>query len=143
MVAAKRPLKNYSARLTTKPLDTIQEYLSLYAESVEFFYDSGQAIAIHFTMKVGGDTVRFRLPARVRAVEIHMYGTRKLTDAQKKQANVTAWANVRDWIIAQVTMIRTGMVTPEEVFLPYLLLNDGLTAYERMVKQQFLLTSGE
>ena len=140
----KRPLKNYSARLTTKPLDTIQEQLSYHASSVQFHYKDGQAIALNFSMMINGNEVSFRLPARVRMVEIRLYGEKtRLNETQKKQAYVTAWANIRDWVSAQIALIETGMVKAEEVFLPYLLNDQKLTLFESMQERQFLLGSGE
>jgi hypothetical protein len=140
MVEKKRNLKNYTARLTTKPLENIQEQLSYVASSVQFFYKNGQAVAISFSMIINGHDVSFRLPARIREVEIKLYGkSSNLTDQKKKQAYVTAWANIRDWISAQIAMIETGMVKPEEVFLPYMLNHEGLTLFESMEKRQFLL----
>lgn len=144
MTEKKRPLKNYSARLTTKPLEVIQEQLSYHASSVQFHYKDGQAIALHFSMQISGRDVSFRLPARIREVEIRLYGkTAKLNETQKKQAYITAWANIRDWVAAQIALIDTGMVKAEEVFLPYLLNQSNLTLYESMEKQQFLLGSGK
>lgn len=144
MPEKKRPLKNYSARLTTKPLETIQEQLSYHASSVQFHYRDGQAIALNFSMQINGHEISFRLPARIREVEIRLYGKdTKLNNIQKKQAYVTAWANIRDWVSAQIAMIDTGMVKAEEVFLPYLLNASNLTLFESMEKQQFLLERGD
>ncbi len=144
MPEKKRPLKNYSARLTTKPLDTIQEQLSYHATSVQFHYKDGQAIALNFSMQISGREVSFRLPARIHEVEIRMYGKdTKLNETQKKQAYVTGWANIRDWVSAQIALIETNMVKPEEVFLPYLLNENNLTLFESMEQRQFLLESGE
>ena len=119
MTDKERPLKNYRARLTTKPLETIQEQLSYHASSVQFHYRDGQAVALHFSMHISGHEVSFRLPARIREVEIRLYGKdTRLNDTQKKQAYVTAWANIRDWVTAQIALIDTGMVKAEGVFYP-------------------------
>lgn len=139
----KRNLKNSRARLTTRPMDTIQEILSYHANSIQFYYRDGQAIAISFSMFASGNELHFRLPARIRSVELHLYGKKELTATQKKQAYITAWANIRDWIAAQIALIETGMVKAEEVFLPYLLNQENLTLFEAMEHRQFLLTSGE
>ena len=41
--------------------------------------------------------------------------------ARMQQANRTAWRIIREWILAQMALIETEMVTVEEVFLPYML----------------------
>ena len=95
-------------------------------------------------MQISGREVSFRLPARIREVEIRLYGKdAKLNETQKKQAYITAWANIRDWVTAQIALIETGMVKAEEVFLPYLLNDRNLTLFETMQERQFLLGSGE
>ena len=41
--------------------------------------------------------------------------------ARMLQANRTAWRIIKEWILAQMALIETEMVTVEEVFLPYML----------------------
>jgi hypothetical protein len=111
-------------------------------QSINYKYNpdgSGKIIAIDFTIPIKGKDFSFRLPARVENVERVMYGRRTLTATQRDQAYRTAWANLRDWISAQMAMIDTGMVQAEEIFLPYLLNGQGQTFYEAMQEQQFLL----
>jgi hypothetical protein len=75
-------------------------------------------------------------------VERLLYGKKDLTETQKEQAYKTAWANIRDWITAQMALLDTGMVKPEEIFLPYMQDTQGVTLFERMEEQGFLLPSG-
>ena len=42
-------------------------------------------------------------------------------EARMQRANRTAWRIIKEWILAQMTLIETEMVTVEEVFLPYML----------------------
>lgn len=126
----------------------IQKTLATHkVQEVKFLYEkdgSGRIEGIEFTIDINGIFYPFRLPARVRNVEIVMYGKRPLTQTQKDQAYRTAWANLRDWISSQCAMIDTGMVKPEEVFLPYMIEKSGnRTFFEAMTENQFLLPSGE
>ena len=41
--------------------------------------------------------------------------------ARMLQANRTAWRIIKEWILAQMALIETEMVTVEEVCLPYML----------------------
>ena len=41
--------------------------------------------------------------------------------ARMQQANRTAWRIIKEWILAQMALIETEMVTVEEVLLPYML----------------------
>ncbi|MDE2107426.1 MAG: hypothetical protein KGL39_60075 [Patescibacteria group bacterium] len=135
-------LKN-SQSTSKNTFDAIQKTLATHnAKQITFDYDGGRIVAIAFSIEVNGILLPFRLPARIQNVEKIMYGKNgnTLTTAQKEQAYRTAWANIRDWIAAQMAMIDTGMVKPEEIFLPYLISpQTGQTFYETMAEQKFLL----
>ena len=125
---------------TTRTFDIIQKTLADHGvRQITYDYDGkGKITAIAFCIEIGGDLYPFRLPARVEKVEHLMY-SRYATPAQKEQAYRTAWANIRDWIAAQLALIDTGMVTAEEIFLPYMIGNRGNTFYEEMSESHFLL----
>jgi hypothetical protein len=132
-------LKN--ARSTsTHSFDVIQKTLAAHkAKQITFEYDdNGRIHALAFSIDINGVLYPFRLPARVKNVEKILYGN-YASDAQKEQAYRTAWANIRDWVTAQCALIDTGMVKAEEIFLPYMLSNQGKTFFEEMVQSQFLL----
>lgn len=61
----------------------------------------------------------------------------------KKQAAMTAWRILKDWVAAQLAIIETEMVVIEQVFLPYLLLDKDTTLYDSMDKKGFYLTGGK
>lgn len=113
-------------------------------------YDqSGRVEAVSFTIDIDGKLVGFRLPAKVENVEKIFYQKKKprynwsraepLTDAEKEQAYRTAWANVADWIEAQMAMIDTQMVKLEEIFLPYAIDRNGKTYFENIRDNKFML----
>ena len=108
------------------------------ARSVTLEYDGDKRIeAISFVLAIGTQSFSFKLPARYKNVEsiFERKRGRRLNDAEKDQAYKTAWANIRDWLAAQMALIETEMVDVGEIFLPYLLNNQGETYYE-----QFLYT---
>jgi hypothetical protein len=137
-------LKNYRSRPTTNPFEAIQKTLALHkAKQIMLDYgDDGRIQTITFTLQIPDRHYGFRLPARVENVERLLYGTKELTSVQKQQAYATAWANIRDWISAQMALIDTGMVKFEEVFLPYMLDRSGKTYFETLEPKHFLLDSG-
>jgi len=137
-------LKNYRSE-STRSFEIIQQTLATHkAKQVVLDYaDDGRVNALAFSLEIEGRLHAFRLPARVENVERILYGDRELTSAQKEQAYRTAWANLRDWITAQMALIDTGMVKPEEVFLPYMLNRQGQTYFEALQENHFLLPSGE
>jgi len=143
-----QPIKNAKSESSMPRIfEAIQKTLvSHKARHITFSYEGERIIAIEFVIAINGSERPFKLPARIENVEKILYPgkpSRFLTTVQKTQAYRTAWANVRDWISAQMAMIDTGMVQPEEIFLPYMVDNQGRTFYEVMQEKQFLLPSGE
>jgi hypothetical protein len=113
------------------------------ARQISYDYGpEGQITALSFSLEIRGKLHAFRLPARVEKVELALYGTHDLPPSKKEQAYRTAWANIRDWLTAQMALIDTQMVAPEEVLLPYMLTPQGQTFYEAIERRGFLLESG-
>src|SRR5579884_3538246 len=100
--------------------------ISHQARHITFSYEDERMVAIEFVLEINKRDYPYRLPARIKNVEKILYpGRQFLSTTQKAQAYRTAWANIRDWLSSQMALIDTGMVKPEEIFLPYMLSNDG------------------
>ncbi|MBF6606985.1 MAG: hypothetical protein IVW53_15570 [Chloroflexi bacterium] len=132
-------LKNYRSQASeTSIFEAIRKALATHkARRITFDSDDeGQAIGIEFSVVVQGTTLAFRLPVRLdNAAKLVKQSYVSLgrgisKDALRDQAYRTAWANIRDWIEAQCALIDIGMVRTEEVFLPYLLNQEGKTYFE-------------
>lgn len=149
------PLKNYrSSAGLADILDAIRRTLAEGgARRISFDYGAeGEAREITFCLPVGEQLATFRLPARLDSVQpliIESYRTASRSiprgEALKEQAEKTGWANIRDWLSAQVALIRTGMVKPQEVFLPYLLIEgyDRPLTYFEVFEQHRALPATE
>src|SRR5258708_397167 len=139
-------LKNtYSGVPVDRIFQAIQKILVTHkAKQLMFEYgDDGQIYTLTFSLEINKKLHAFKLPARVKSVEHILYGTRPPTPTQKEQAYRTAWANIRDWISAQMALIETGMVKFEEVFLPYMVDRSGKTYFEALEQNHFQLDSGK
>lgn len=139
-------LKN-STSAGRNTFDKIQSVLASHGAN-KIMYDyapDGTLAAITFGMTVGGKQIGFRLPALVENVFNILYPNNKEYRNQryvkgwKEQAYKTAWANIRDWIDAQMALIDTEQVKMEQVFLPYMLDSRGQTLYENISNNQFKL----
>jgi len=109
---------------------------------------------VRFSLPLLGANVWFALPARTDPVFEYLQGRRspRSRDQRKageiagaKRAPMIAWRQVYLWIKAQWAMIFTGMVKPEEVFMPYMVDNNGKTFFEALERtgfKGFLLTEG-
>ncbi|HEY2627025.1 MAG TPA: hypothetical protein VGI41_09785 [Candidatus Udaeobacter sp.] len=87
--------------------------------------------------------IAFRLPANVEAVQ-RILKKQALTGKIPRryaddieQATRTAWRILKDWLLAQLALIETGMATVEQVFLPYAQNASGQTVYEALLEKKF------
>lgn len=90
---------------------------------------------LQFSLIVEGMPVTFALPVRVDPIFKIINGRRRYPGASAKtdkaQAERVAWRQLLRWVQAQLAMIDTGMVQPQEVFLPYLVhAGTGQTLFE-------------
>lgn len=149
-------LKNH----TSEGRNTFEKIQKILAENgakkVMFDYDNaGKLEAISFALEINGQLIGFKLPAMVENVTQILYGNRRrgnknwgqlleITEMQKEQAYKTAWANIRDWIDAQMALVKTKQVELLQVFLPYAVQKNGKTLYENaLTTPGLLLGSGE
>lgn len=138
-------LKNY----TSNRKDTfvrIQKALTSHGVTkLMFEYTTrGQVEAVIFSLTINDRNVGFKLPANVTAVEdIFRESSRNkaLTSLMYEQAYRTAWANICDWVEAQMALIETNQVEMPQIFLPYVIQKDGRSYYEHAKDNQFLLGS--
>ena len=81
------------------------------------------------------------LPANVDGVVVVFQ--RQKVKADRAQAAKTGWANLRDWVLAQMAIIEAGMAQLDEVFLPYLTDGRGRTLYSLYQSGRLSLGEGE
>jgi len=135
-------IKNYTST-SKQTFERIQKCLIDHkAKNISFEYDdTGKCSGIVFSTDIDGKIFGFKLPANYQKVQnIFQRQSKWQLDAkQKEQAYRTAWANIRDWIEAQMALIDTEMVKMEQVFLPYMIDSQGKTYFEHLESKQFLL----
>ena len=57
-------------------------------------------------------------------------------ESRHQQAIRTSWRILKDWVEVQMALLETGMVTMDEIFLPYRL-SGGQTFYQALVAGEF------
>lgn len=144
-------LKNKSS----KGKNTFEKIQNLLAENgankVMFDYtQDGKLEAISFAMEINGKIAGFRLSAMIDNVFQIMYPkhgeyrNKKYLNSWKEQAYITGWANIRDWIDAQMALVATRQVEVAQVFLPYMVMQGNQTLYEKVISNpEFLLGDGK
>ena len=66
----------------------------------------------------------FALPSNIDAVSVKLTEQRimlTVPESRRQQAVRTSWRVLKDWVEAQMALLETGMVTMDEIFLPYML----------------------
>lgn len=153
-------IKNYTSGKDTKTeglkltMDKIQKILVAHnAKSINFEYKEGKVSGLIFVLEINGTDFGFKLPSKTEKVEQIFLNEKKkrvryswdkentkLSEAEVEQAQRTAWANIRDWVDAQMALIETEQVKFEEVFLPYMIDRNGKSYFEHLQEKQFLLS---
>lgn len=123
-------IKNYTTKVTAyESIGEIQKALATHgANKIMIDYEAGKPVALTFALPTSRGLQAFRLPAAVD-------GTLRVFKKQGVktdpiQAEMTAWRNIRDWVLAQIALIESCDVPMDQVFFPYLTDTKGNTLYE-------------
>lgn len=138
-------LLNYTTSISAqKTVGEIQSKLAKAgAHQILHEYDGfGNVSALSFRINTKFGNMAFRLPANISAVEKILgtqYRSGKISRKyiEVEQATRVGWRILKDWVEAQLALIETGMVTVEQVFLPYAQDETGQTYYEFLVSKKF------
>lgn len=134
-------LLNYS---TTVPVSrTIGQVHALLVEAgarqiMTTYSDVGTPTGVSFAIVIADGSRAFTLPVQVERVAAVLKRDRKVPPRYKtpEQAERVGWRIVKDWLEAQLALLKTEMVTFEEIMLPYMRSADGTTMYELYVRGQ-------
>lgn len=137
-------IKNYTTTINAnKTIGEIQELLSKHgANAIMTEYNNGEVIGLSFKIMTPRGEMGVRLPANTDKVLQVLRNQRKKNNQVKdtmEQATKTAWRIIKDWIDAQMAILETEMVEMEEIFLPYMINNDGQTLYQAFKNNQLML----
>ena len=141
------PIKNYrSTTPASRSIEQIQTALAKHgASAIAFEYEqgTGRIQALNFKLPFKNRDVTFSLPVDWRKFQAVLQEQRVSGWRDDDYAYRVAWANMRDWVLAQLAFYETRMVDIPQIFLPYALTRNGKTVYEHMAEgQQFLLGDG-
>lgn len=138
-------LLNYSTTVpAAKTVAQIQTILAKHgAIAILTNYDSeGQVESLSFKVKTSHGELPIRLPIDIDATLRVLERQAPRRYCNREQAVKVSWRIIKDWVEAQLAILETEMVRMEQIFLPYVVTNDGRTLFSRMVESKFLLTQG-
>ena len=133
-------IKNYTSTVAaSKSVLRIEEILvDLGAQNINKSYVDGRLNAISFLVSVNGNTIPFKVPAKVGQVEDAILKTyKRITPSIRRgiaeQSERTAWKICSDWVEIQATVIRLQQAEFVEVFLPYVYnIENDQTFFEKL-----------
>jgi hypothetical protein len=137
-------LLNYTTTVSAdKTIGEIQSILAKAgARQIMHGYDAnGNCTELSFRIHTKFGEIAFLLPANIEAVEkvliSHRVRHRFSRPGDREHATKVGWRILKDWVEAQIALIKTGMVSVEQVFLPFAQNAEGQTIYEALVEKKF------
>ena len=137
-------LKNYTTLINAnKTLGEIQEILAKHkAKAILTEYDAeGDVSALCFKIDSVRGEIAIKLPANTdkvyKVLKKQKTRNNQIRDTME-QAKRTAWRNIKDWIDVQMALLETEQVEMEEIFLPYIVNQEGYTLYQVYEKNRLL-----
>lgn len=126
-------IKNYTSKVSPyESLGEIQKALATHgATKIMIDYNGGKPTALTFALATTRGLQAFRLPAAVQGT-LAVFKRQKVKE-DPEQAEITAWRNVRDWVLAQMALVESCDVPVEQIFFPYMTNNNGETLYDAYV----------
>lgn len=134
------PLLNYTTKIDIyTTIGAIQGMLVKHGAKkiLQDYDDSGRIVAISFVINTPTGIRGIRLPANTNAVMEVL--KRQKVKCDYSQAERVAWRIVKDWVEAQMAILESEMVMMDQIFLPYMVNNQGETLYELYQKNQLML----
>jgi hypothetical protein len=111
------------------------------AKAVSIDYDEGLPVALTFMIVFVEQPIHFRLPCNAEGV-LKALQRSKLPYSKKTihQARRVAWRIIKDWTEAQLAIVESQQAQMTEVFMPYVLAENGRTMFEHFTetKQKLL-----
>jgi poly(3-hydroxybutyrate) depolymerase len=133
---------NYTTKVQAKrSISQIMDALARAgARGITVEYEGGQPIGLSFWIDTAIGQREFALPANIAGVHRRLNEARITWRYQTEEhARSVAWRILKDWVEAQLAVIDAGLVTLDEVLLPYMLTSGGQTAYQAFAARQLML----
>lgn len=120
-------LLNYTTTISTdRTVAEIQKALATGgAKSIQVDYSGTLPSAVAFFVDTAFGERSYVLPANVEGVwqtlvQQNRRGKVPNRFVTKEQASRVAWRIIKDWVVAQMAIIESGMVSLDQVMLPYM-----------------------
>lgn len=137
------PIKNYTTKVpATRSIQEIQDSLVKHGAIgflLEYEQGTGRIKALKFILELGGQKMPFQMPVDWRKFQQVLKSDRVNRWTDEDYCYRVAWRVIRDWVMAQMALFETQMVTIPQIFLPYAVSKNGKTLFEVMADNPQLL----
>ena len=138
------PLLDYTTSISPfRTIGELQETLVVHGarKILTEYNDNGKITGLSFMVETPAGLIPIRLPVAVEKVQ-RILEKQKAPKRDMEQAERVAWRNIYHWVVAQMALLETSMVSMDEIFLPYVTQQDGRTLYTAFQESQYKLTGG-
>ena len=124
----------------------IEKMLSEYGASkiMKEYDEKGRPVFLAFAIQTKRGELPIKLPAKIPRIlmmfdkEVSKGLLPNRYSGDKEQAFKVGWRIIKDWIDAQLTLIKLELSKPEEIFLPYIWDGENQeTLYEKLERTNF------
>lgn len=141
----KMPLLNYTTKIeASKTVSQIMSILAKHgAKAIMINYDDdGQIESLAFQVATPHGDAHIQLPIDPDAVlRVMSRSTVPRSLVNRPQAVRIGWRILKDWVEAQMAILETEMVKMEQIFLPYIQIQDGKTLFQ-VFEDRKMITQG-
>ena len=110
------------------------------ATTVQSTYEAGEVVGLAFSIPCGKTDLFYQLPVKHEPILELLYEHRAAPKMRTiEHARRVAWRQVFRWIEAQLALVEVKMVELNEIFLPYLMRDNGKTLYEELITDKMLM----
>lgn len=143
-MAETKGLLNYTTNVpVSRTINEMQDALGRAgARRVMVEYEDGRPAALAFSLRTLHGERLYTLPCDVdavlrvlRGIDQRLMKSSKVK-ADEAQAERVAWRVLKDWLEAQLALVRTQMATVDQVMLPYLHVEADLTLYQAWAENE-------
>lgn len=137
------PLLNYTTTVDVfKTIAEIQKNLVKHGAKkiVQDYDDDGNIAALSFLIETPLGIRGVRLPANADAVFDVL--TKQKVRCDREQAERVAWRIIKDWVETQMAILESAMVRIDEIFLPYMVDDNGRTLYQAYAENRLRIGDG-
>lgn len=149
-----RPL-NYTTKIEVK--QTVGELTEMLGEhgaaAIGVEYENRKPIGLTFVLDTAIGSRGFRLPVDPAGMHRALLAAERRgafasmrksagTFSSPEHAERVAWRVVRDWLEAQLALVAAELARVDQVMLPYMVVDGGVSLYEAVVDRQLAIGSG-